>query len=124
GRYEDAMMQAMLGRGASTADASLEKWMAKYQLQAHYLSQQCFTSEREVLHSAVRANERPTVIVHGTHDWICLPKNALLLRRYMPRARMNWIARGTHAASDPLIQAALREAIGALAWRPRSYDCG
>lgn len=115
GRYEDAVMQAMRGQRTPAPLPALEKWVTKYQLQAHYLSQQCFTSERAVLYSAMWAASVPTVIVHGTHDWICVPRNAELLQRCMPRARMRWVERGTHAASDPLIRNALSEEIGKLA---------
>ena len=56
----------------------------------------------------------PTVIVHGTHDWICPPENVTRLKRFMPHATVHWVNKGTHTTSDPLIHGALRSAIRAM----------
>jgi len=53
----------------------------------------------------------PTVIVHGTHDWICPPENVFRLKRFVPQAKVWWVDKGTHTASDPTICDALRKAI-------------
>jgi proline iminopeptidase len=109
GDYEDAIMRAMTGTGPA-ADAG-ENRIAKYRVQAHYLSNDCFISPRALFRRARRAARIPTIVLHGTHDWICPPENALRLTRFMPAADLRWIEKGTHAASDPAIGAALRQAI-------------
>lgn len=121
GRYEDMLMQAMTGDIAGTVPVALNAEVTparfnKYRLQAHYLSQQCFTSERQLLRAARQANVAAisTVIIHGTRDWICPPQNATRLHRFMPAAELRWIAGATHTAGDPLIAAALRQAVADL----------
>ncbi|RJF92439.1 alpha/beta fold hydrolase [Noviherbaspirillum saxi] len=114
GQYEDGVMRAMCAMFAARTrcpEPQLEKWLPKYRLQAHYLSMRCFTSTTSLANAAARASAIPTTIIHGTHDWICRPQNAAQLKRWMRQARLEWIARGTHIASDPLIRNALRSTI-------------
>jgi proline iminopeptidase len=89
----------------------MESWVAKYRLQSHYLSHGCFTSERSLFRAARRAAQVPTILLHGTHDWICPPENATRLIRFMRHAELRWIEKGTHVAADPAVGSALRQAI-------------
>jgi proline iminopeptidase len=114
GKYEDDVMQAMTGSAAVAAPRDAWACLAKYLLQAHYLSQGCFVSEGSVLRAARRSAAVPAIAIHGTHDWICPPENALRLQRFMPHAELRWVAGGTHTPSDPAIGAALRRAIDDL----------
>jgi proline iminopeptidase len=119
GAYEEAVMQAMSGKlaaanSAQPAATASARTIGKYRVQAHYLLNDCFTSESEVLGAAEELSDTPTIIVHGSHDLVCPPENAALLSRALPHARLQWIARGGHTPADPLIAAALREAVAAL----------
>lgn len=109
--YEEAVMQAMTGLASAGKSNASNDLTAKYRLQSHYLSQDCFLSERAIFRWARASLGVPTVIVHGTHDWICPPENVTRLRRFMPHATVQWVNKGTHTAFDPLILAALRSAI-------------
>ncbi len=118
-RYEDAVMQAMSGKLGSKpreSDSSRvpTRTLAKYRLQAHYLSNGCFTSEAELLTLAKTLGSIPTVLIHGTHDLICPPENALKLAKEMPHAQLRWIERGGHTPADPAIANALKQAISEL----------
>ena len=118
-RYEDAVMQAMSGKLGSKpreSDSSPvpTRTLAKYRLQAHYLSNGCFTSEVELLTLAKTLGSIPTVLIHGTHDLICPPENALKLAKEMPHAQLRWIERGGHTPADPSIANALKQAISEL----------
>jgi proline iminopeptidase len=122
-RYEDAVMQAMAGKLSSKpreSDSSTvpTRTLAKYKLQAHYLSNGCFTSEAELLAIANKLSSFPTVLIHGTHDLICPPENALKLAKQMPHAQLRWIERGGHTPSDPAIARALKQAIRELCQNP------
>lgn len=142
GRYEGAVMQAMAGKlgtsmaggdrvagtgtgtstakdaGASDGDAAArQRALNKYRLQAHYLTQGCFTSEAQLLAAAARLKDTPVVLVHGTHDLVCPPENALRLQQAMPRARLHWVEKGGHTPADPGIAAALKQAVAELAGR-------
>ncbi len=134
GRYEGAVMQAMAGKlgpskaggdtgpvtrtGASDEDrAAQQRALNKYRLQAHYLTQGCFTSEEQLLAAATRLSATPVVLVHGTHDLVCPPENALRLLQAMPHAQLRWVEKGGHTPADPGVASALKQAIAELAGR-------
>lgn len=113
GAYEEAIMQAMSGKlmlptAPSKASA---RAIGKYRLQAHYLLNACFMQEADVLAAAQALANTPSVIVHGSHDLVCPPENAARLAKLMPHARLHWVPRGGHTPADPLVAAALREAV-------------
>ena len=134
GQYEQAVMEAMAGKLASPApmstptsltspstssndDAATTRMLNKYRLQAHYLTQHCFCSEAELLQACERLSSSPAVpvvLVHGTHDLVCPPQNALWLQAALPHARLRWVEKGGHTPADPGIAAALRQAIAEL----------
>jgi proline iminopeptidase len=113
-------MQAMSGKLTASTDSAVKvpaasaRAVGKYRIQAHYLLNACFTREADLLSAAEQIAKTPTIIVHGTHDLVCPPENAALLARMMPQARLQWIARGGHTPADPLIAAALRDAVTTL----------
>lgn len=109
--YETAIVQAMTGLPPTPRSTDLEKLVGKYRLQSHYLSQHCFLGAGTIFRYARAAAMVPTVIVHGTHDWICPPENVIRLQRFMPDAAVRWVAKGTHTTSDPAIGAALQAAV-------------
>ncbi len=122
-QYEDSVMQAMSGKleaspaaSAQTAPArqTSERLLAKYRLQAHYLSQGCFTSEQVLLDIASTLKRIPVALIHGTHDLVCPPENAVKLAQAIPHAQLHWVAREGHTPADPGIAAALRSAVLAL----------
>jgi proline iminopeptidase len=141
GGYESSVMQAMTGKLASAATgtdgkpgtnsanatngagsgdedaAGRQRMLNLYRLQAHYLTRGCFTSEQRLLAAAAQLTDIPVVIVHGTHDLVCPPENALRLQQAMPHARLHWVEKGGHTPADPAVAAALTEAIAALAGR-------
>lgn len=128
GRYEGAVMQAMAGKlgpwrkdgdaaGSDGDAAARQRALNKYRLQAHYLTQGCFTSEAQLMAAAARLKDTPVALVHGTHDLVCPPENALRLLQAMPHAQLRWVEKGGHTPADPGIAAALKEAIAELAGR-------
>jgi proline iminopeptidase len=113
GSYEEAVMQAMSGNLAlpTTNSKASARTIGKYRLQAHYLLNACFTREADLIDATKSLANTPTVIVHGSHDLVCPPENAARLAKLMPHARLHWVSRGGHTPADPLIAAALREAV-------------
>lgn len=118
--YETALMRAMDGKLDSAATAAKTdapvsaRTLGKYRLQAHYLSQHCFCTEADLLQAAAAMRDKPMMIIHGTHDLICPPENAMKLTAANPQARLVWVERGTHTPADPSIAAALQHAIAEL----------
>ncbi len=113
GAYEEAIMQAMSGKLAlpNTPSKASARTIGKYRLQAHYLLNACFTTEIDLIDATKSLANTPTVIVHGSHDLVCPPENAARLAKLIPHARLHWVPRGGHTPADPLIAAALREAV-------------
>lgn len=111
GAYEDAVLQAMTGVAVARSARGSAARLAKYILQAQYLSHRCYVTEGRLFRSARKTASVPTIMIHGTHDWICPPENACRLQRFMPHADLRWVAGGTHTPSDPAIRTALRQAI-------------
>jgi proline iminopeptidase len=111
GAYEDAVIRAMTGSGSAAVEFD-QSWVGKYRVQAHYLSQGCFVSERELFRCARRTAGIPVIVLHGTHDWVCPPENAVRVMRFMPHAELRWIEQGTHTAGDERVMEALRAAVG------------
>lgn len=116
-QYEQAIVHHMLGISMSQSDEAGVAEITKYRLQAHYLSNRCFLTERTLFRRARRTAGIPIIIVHGTHDLICPPENVMRLIRFMPHAQVQWVAKGTHTTSDPAIHDALQRAITQLSAR-------
>ncbi len=117
--YEDAVMQAMSGKLSSVARTSDTAavsacTLAKYRMQAHYLSNGCFTSEAELLTIANKLSSIPVALIHGTHDLVCPPENAWRLASAMPHAQLRWVERGGHTPADTEIANALKLAVSEL----------
>jgi proline iminopeptidase len=85
-----------------------------YTIQAHYLAEHCFTSERAVFSQARKLTHCPVTLVHGKLDMICPPYNALRLSRFIPHAKLNLVSQGGHIGADPHISQALHAAVLAL----------
>ncbi len=126
GRYEQAVMDAMTGKlvtasasaptdSAAENDAATSRQLGKYRLQAHYLTRHCFCTEADLRRGCEQLSSVPVVIVHGTHDLVCPPENALWLQQAMPHAKLNWVEKGGHTPADPGIAAALAAAVAQLA---------
>lgn len=111
--YENQIMAAMLGIHENPVQSvvSMQIVLNKYRIQSHYLSQQCFISQHEIEEAAHRIRTVPVIIVHGTHDWICPPTNALRLQAWIGHAQLRWVARAGHTPQDPALLAALQQAI-------------
>ena len=120
--YEEAIMQAMAGQMMSesivpsaTASQSEKpvsvRTLNKYRLQAHYLSHACFTSEADLQSMTAQLADTPAILIHGTHDLVCPPENAMRLKQAMPHAQLRWVAKGGHTPADAGIAAALKQAV-------------
>lgn len=115
--YENAVMSAMAGKLDDLPASSAElpaRVLHKYRLQAHYLSNACFTSEAELMAAAAKLREIPVTLVHGTHDLVCPPENAVRLKQAMPHATLDWVKNGGHTPADPGIAAGLQRAASAM----------
>lgn len=112
--YENAVMNAMAGKLDNHTESSNEvpaRVLNKYRLQAHYLSNACFTNEAELMTAAAKLRDTPVTLVHGTHDLVCPPENAVRLKKVMPHATLDWVKNGGHTPADRRIMEQLKTAI-------------
>jgi pimeloyl-ACP methyl ester carboxylesterase len=99
---------------ALPAALASDEVLASYTIQAHFLAQHCFTSERAVFRQAKKLTHCPVTLVHGKLDMICPPYNAFRLSRFIPNAKIHWVSQGGHIGADPHISQALHAAVRVL----------
>jgi proline iminopeptidase len=110
----DSSTQTSTTSSSSPPVLASDEVLDSYTIQAHYLAQHCFTSERAVFRQARKLTHCPVTLVHGKLDMICPPYNALRLSRFIPHAKLNLVSQGGHIGADPYISQALHTAINAL----------
>lgn len=102
-RYERCLASGDDHAEAALSDdpAAQAQLVAKYRLQAHYLSRQCFLGEARLLDLAGTLASLPVALLHGRRDWICRPRNACLLQRRIAGSRLQWISGCGHDPFHP-----------------------
>lgn len=81
-------------------------------MEVHYMRNQGFFSENQLLLGVEKIRHLPAVIVHGRYDVICPPAIADQLHRAWPEAQMHMIPDAGHSAFEPGIVDALVRATG------------
>ena len=96
-RYESVLNSPLdILRQGPSADGATDALRAKYAVQAHYLARQCFLGESAVLQAAAALRDIPTVIVHGTLDFVCRPINAWRVHHACAGSRLAWVEGAGH----------------------------
>ena len=88
----------------------LPKLIDKYRVQAHYLSQECFLGEANLLSKGATINNIPVTILHGCCDVICLPDASWKLHQKIKNSRLHFVPLAGHSAFDPPMVSALIQA--------------
>jgi len=76
-------------------------------LEAHYMLNNGFLEDDQLLRNVDRIRHLPAVIVQGRYDVLCPPRTAYRLHQAWPQAKLHVIADAGHAALEPGITAAL-----------------
>jgi len=76
-------------------------------LEAHYMLNQGFLADDQLIRDVDRIRHLPAVIVQGRYDVICPPHTAFRLHEAWPEARFHLIADAGHAAAEVGIAQAL-----------------
>ncbi|MBL8484554.1 MAG: prolyl aminopeptidase [Rhodocyclaceae bacterium] len=125
-QYEDAAMR--YGQAAGSAQAPPDtpeenaRLLDKYRIQAHYLTQECFLGEQQLLTDAARLGSLPCLILHGRLDMVCRPIAAWRLHRALPGSRLYIAASAGHSPFDTELAAALISATAHFAERGSFSD--
>ncbi len=72
--------------------------VAKYRVQAHYLTRDVFLAPGEALECARTLEGLPLALVHGRLDLVCRPDNAWRVHRAVPGSSLRWVANTGHDA--------------------------
>lgn len=99
---------------------SLESWdPASFSLiENHYMANQCFLEEGQLLRDAGKLAGIPTLIVHGRYDVICAPRIAYELHKAMPGSRLIFVEAAGHGGGAQPMRSALIEAVRSLEKSP------
>lgn len=105
--FESSIM-ALLPRPASSQNATpVEIEIARARVQIHYILNQCFVGQRDLLAEAKKLSAIPTTIIQGRYDMVCPPISAWELKKAMPHAIFEIVADAGHSAMETGITSAL-----------------
>lgn len=89
--------------------------VAMARIAVHYLFNDYFVDDGEILHNMASIAHIPTTLIHGRYDMVCPLDNALLLQASWPSARLEIIRDAGHLSEEPPIVDALIRATDAFA---------
>ena len=67
----------------------------------HYMVNNCFLSENQIINHCDKIAHIPTVIVHGRYDIVCPFENAWLLHQQLPSSKLMLSSSAGHASIEP-----------------------
>lgn len=89
------------------AGEALNRLVAKYRVQSHYLVRRCFLGEARVLRDISLLHGLPVAFVHGRLDFVCRPENAWRAHRTLSGSRLIWVDGAGHDPFHPEMARAL-----------------
>jgi proline iminopeptidase len=109
--YENSIM-SLLPRtpSANTPITPADIEVARARVQIHYILNQCFVGQRDLIADAKTLANVPTTIIQGRYDMVCPPMTAWDLKSAMPHADFYMIPDAGHSAMETNVTAALVQA--------------
>lgn len=114
-RYEASLEQTGMTREPDLDVADVERLIQRYRIQAHYLSNNCFLNEADLMEAAAHFGDMPVAILQGEDDRVCHRENAVRLHKRIPGSRLRMVAGAGHSPFHPDMAAALVEALNCFA---------
>jgi proline iminopeptidase len=110
-RYESKV--ASLETPDFIIDYILARWnpYAFSLLENHYMVNNCFLEEGQLLQNADKLKDIPIILVNGRYDVICPPITAYRLHQKLPKSKLIIVEKAGHSAREPGIR---RELISAV----------
>jgi proline iminopeptidase len=96
-------------------DSAAQRLLARYRIQSHYLINDCFVREDNLLAAASRLNNLPVAILHGANDTVCDTANARRLHDCMAGSRLVIVKGAGHDPYHPEMACALIDALRSFA---------
>lgn len=88
--------------------------IARAKVQIHYILNECFVGQRDLIEEAKKLSEIPTTIIQGRYDMVCPPISAWELKNVLPQAKFEIIPDAGHSAMEVGVTSALIEATEAF----------
>ena len=88
--------------------------IARAKVQIHYILNECFVGQRDLIEEAKKLSEIPTTIIQGRYDMVCPPISAWELKNALPQAKFEIIPDAGHSAMEVGVTSALIEATEAF----------
>jgi proline iminopeptidase len=102
--YEESCSRLMVEPGEPRMSSAV---LAMARIEAHYMINQGFMSEGQLLRNIHRLHGLPATIVQGRYDMVCPIASADALARAWPGAAYHIVPDAGHSAMEPGIRAAL-----------------
>ncbi|TPV57950.1 prolyl aminopeptidase [Aestuariibacter sp. GS-14] len=109
--WEESIARVYTNAGYPTSLPVHPTVMSLAVLEWHYIAQQCFIAENEIISKASMLARIPGIIIHGRCDTICKPENATTLHEHWPLSQLHMIPGAGHSSTEPAIKLALMNAI-------------
>lgn len=108
--FESSIM-ALLPRAPNNAEVNGKVELARARVQIHYIVEQCFVGQRDLIAEAKsKLTNIPTIIVQGRYDMVCPPLTAWELAQALPHASFVVVPDAGHSAMEAGVCSALVEA--------------
>ena len=108
--FESSIMSLLPRDTTAQTTTPVEIEVARARVQIHYILNQCFVGQRDLLNEAKILSTIPTTIIQGRYDMVCPPISAWELKNAMPHASFKMIADAGHSAMELGVTSALIEA--------------
>jgi proline iminopeptidase len=82
--------------------------------EAHYMVNNCFLTDNQILNDCEHIKDIPTTIVHGRYDIVCPADNAWLLHQALPKSTLIYSDASGHASVEPNTKHQLIKATDAM----------
>ena len=92
-----------------------DKLINEARIECHYMVNQCFLPENQLLHDLPKITHLPAILIHGQRDLVCPFESSYLLKQNWPHAQLKSIPNAGHLARDPGMIPALVEATDEMA---------
>ena len=87
------------------------KLLNRMRIHLHYLKNNCFLRDNELIQNCNILGEKKVFIIQGFEDPICPKKNALKLHSHLKNSKIELIKNTGHDAFSPKLKSALIDAL-------------
>jgi len=83
-------------------------------IDAHYMANQCFLKEGQLLKNAQKLKDIPIILINGRYDMVCPPITAFRLHNELPKSQLILVEEAGHSEGEQGITKELLKAVAAF----------